>query len=78
MIKFVGPSYQLNARKADVQRLVNMHPVVTEAPGGKSFAYLDQTPGLTVFSAAVALGFLLQENGGFLLQESGGNLVLEA
>jgi hypothetical protein len=50
MIPFVGPSYQLNTRKADVQRTVNMYVVVKEAPSGKSITYLKSAPGLAVFS----------------------------
>lgn len=51
MSNFVGPSYQLNTRKADVQRVVNMLPVMNEVPGGKSAAYMKSVPGLEVFSA---------------------------
>jgi hypothetical protein len=79
-MKFVGPSYTLNARKADTQRTVNMHVVAHEVAGGKAVAYLDSTPGLTEFSARPApegLGYLLLEDGGFLLLESGGKIILE-
>jgi len=48
--RFVGGSYELNARKADVQRAVNLCPVVAEVAGAKSVAYLDSVPGLTTFS----------------------------
>ena len=54
MIPFVGPSYQLNTRKADVQRTVNMFVVRNEATGGKSAMYLESIPGLVVFSEPVA------------------------
>jgi hypothetical protein len=54
MIPFVGPSYQLNTRKADVQRTVNMFVIKTEVAGGKSAIYLESIPGLTVFSEPVA------------------------
>jgi hypothetical protein len=50
MIPFVGPSYQLNTRKADVQRTVNMFVVIRETPSGKSVLYLKSVPGLNVFS----------------------------
>lgn len=50
MIPFVGPSYQLNTRKADVQRTVNMFVVRNEVAGGKSQMYLESVPGLNVFS----------------------------
>lgn len=79
-LSFIGPSYHLNARKADVQRLVNMHVVVNEVAGGKNVAYLDSTPGLTLFSdvpAVEGLGYLLMEDGAFLLLESGGKIILE-
>ena len=77
MTSFVGPSYTLNARKADVQRAVNLMPVVNEVPGGKNVAYLDATPGLTVFSETVAIyAALLWTEGGYLLQQNGGKLLL--
>jgi hypothetical protein len=77
--KFVGPSYHINARKADVQRAVNVFPVVNEVAGGKSVAYLDSIPGLVSFSAANAIAdfYLLMEDGGALLQESTGFISLE-
>lgn len=77
-IQFVGGSYNINTRKADVQRAVNLFPVMNEVAGGKSIAYLDSVPGLTTFSTdTVVSGFLLLENGFYLLQESGGKLLLE-
>ena len=54
MIPFVGPSYQLNTRKADVQRTVNMFVVRNEVAGGKSQMYLESVPGLNIFSEPVA------------------------
>lgn len=78
MIRFVGPSYTLNTREADVQRAVNLFPVFNEAPGGKSVAYLDQIPGLQVFSApAVELSYLLLHQGGYVLLNDGGGLLLQ-
>lgn len=77
-IPFVGPSYYLNVRKADVQRAVNLFPVMNEVAGGKSVAYLDSVPGLTKFSIdTVVTGAILLESGFYLLQESGGKLLLE-
>jgi hypothetical protein len=74
MIKFVGPSYQLNTRKADHQRTVNMHLV----EGGKSHFFLDSTPGLTAFSTDIEPFFsLLLESGDYYLTEDGGKLLLE-
>jgi hypothetical protein len=51
-IPFVGPSYQLEDQKADVQRTINMMVTPNEVAGGKSAGYLDSVPGLTLFSAA--------------------------
>ena len=77
MTSFVGPSYSLNVRKADVQRVVNLMPVVNEVPGGKNVAYLDSTPGLTVFSDPTdEYAALLWTEGGYLLQENGGKILL--
>jgi len=50
MSGIVGPSYVLQNRDADVQRSVNLFPVVNEVQGARSVAYLDSVPGLTVFS----------------------------
>lgn len=50
MSLFVGPSYNLNTRKADVQRVVNMMPTPVEAAGGKSNSYLAPVPGMSEFS----------------------------
>ena len=75
---FIGPSYTLNARKADVQRTVNLFPVVREVAGTKSIAYLDSVPGLSVFSPYInPEGALLLEDGAYLLLESGGRILLE-
>lgn len=77
-IPFVGGSYELNVRKADVQRAVNLFPVMNEVPGGKSIAYLDSIPGLMAFSVDTKVtGAILLESGFYLLQESGGKLLLE-
>lgn len=77
-IPFVGPSYNINTRKADVQRSINLFAVFNEVPGGKSIAYLDSVPGLSPFSVDTSItGAILLENGFYLLQESGGKLLLE-
>lgn len=75
-MRFVGPSYALNHRKADAQRAVNLMPVPNEVLGGKSHAYLDSVPGLRVFSAN-DLALLLTETDGYMLTEDGGFILLE-
>ena len=76
MIPFVGGSYGLNVRRADVQRVVNMCPVSNEVPGGKAVAYLESIPGLVQFSASASSSFLLWETGGYLLNQNGTRIVL--
>lgn len=49
MIPFVGPSYNLTARKASVQRAVNLYLSGMEAQG-KSPVIMNSVPGLTLFS----------------------------
>lgn len=63
-VPFVGGSYPLRRKKADVQRSVNLMPTLMETPGGKPQLYLSQLdiqngktgyflkpiPGLGVFS----------------------------
>ena len=46
-VQFVGPSYQLDNRKADVQRTVNMYPQRVESGSGKAQFILKSVPGLT-------------------------------
>lgn len=50
MIPFVGPSYSLATRKADVQRSVNLYPVANEVIGGKTGSYMQSVAGLDLFS----------------------------
>jgi hypothetical protein len=80
MKKFIGGSYQLNTRRAEVQRTVNMVWKKPEGPGGKgNDGYLDSLPGLREFAASPGgTGFILLESGGYLLLESGGRIKLEA
>jgi hypothetical protein len=78
MPDFVGPSYRLQVRRADVQRSVNLMPVVSDSPGAKASVYLDSVPGLREFSPGVTeYGALLQENGAYVLKEDGGFIILE-
>jgi hypothetical protein len=67
-MSFVGPSYNLNTRGADVQRVVNMFPVVNEVKGGKNFAYLDAVPGLVRFSVRAGDAILLEDEGYLALE----------
>lgn len=50
MIPFVGGSYTLDVRKADVQRTVNMFPVASENAGSAEPTYLQSIPGVDLFS----------------------------
>lgn len=50
MFSFVGPSYTLAARTADIQRSVNLYPAPVESGSGKSAYMLQSVPGLTVFN----------------------------
>jgi hypothetical protein len=47
---FVGPSYDIKVRKADVQRSVNLMPTPVEAGNGKAGVFLKPVPGLVAFS----------------------------
>lgn len=53
MIPFVGPSYHLDTREADVQRTVNMYLVMNEVEGGRTPRHLKSVPGLVTFSPDV-------------------------
>ena len=56
MVPFVGQSYQLSNRKADVQRTVNMYLKRVESGTGKATYILDSVPGLAYFAGAVGDG----------------------
>lgn len=49
-IPFVGGSYSLDFRKADVQRAVNLYPSMIESGTGKAPAVLNSIPGMAVFA----------------------------
>jgi len=49
MTPFVGPSYNLALRKADIQRSVNLHLVGLETPGKAPFV-LQSVPGYTLYA----------------------------
>lgn len=55
-IPFVGPSYQLENRRADVQRAVNMYPVRVESGTGKSQFFLRSLHGYDEFASSTAIG----------------------
>lgn len=54
-VPFVGPSYNLANRKADVQRTVNMYPQKVESGSGKAQFILRSVPGLTERSNSTTL-----------------------
>lgn len=54
-VPFVGGSYPLRRKKADVQRSINLMPTPIESGSGKSGNYLQSIPGLTQFSDAPPL-----------------------
>lgn len=47
---FIGPSYRLDDRKADVQRSINLMPTQIESGSGKTDVFLEPIPGLRIFS----------------------------
>jgi hypothetical protein len=53
MIPFVGPSYTLATRAADVQRTVNLYPAPIESGSGKSAFMLQSVPGLEAVNEAL-------------------------
>lgn len=55
-IPFVGPSYDLAVKKADVQRSVNLMPTPIESGMGKAPMFLKPVPGLTQFSGVPDAG----------------------
>lgn len=56
MVPFVGPSYRLASRTADVQRTVNMRPVPIESGSGRSAFMLQSNPGLVQVVALAGVG----------------------
>src|SRR5205807_1310855 len=48
-LPFVGPSYSLALKKADIQRSINLHLVGLESPGKAPFI-LNSVPGYSVFA----------------------------
>jgi hypothetical protein len=51
VIPFVGGSYALDFRKADVQRAVNLYVSIIESGSGKAPAVLQSIPGLSLFAS---------------------------
>jgi hypothetical protein len=70
MIPFVGPSYSLDTRKADVQRSVNLFPVANEVAGGKTAAYLQSAPGLDLFATSDLALFTIDDVSGTSVNDS--------
>jgi hypothetical protein len=50
-IPFVGSTHELRAWNADVQRSVNVFPVLIESGTGKNVSMLKDIPGLTIFAS---------------------------
>ena len=50
-VPFVGPSYLLDTRTADVQRSVNLYPAPIESGSGKAAFMLKSIPGLVEFAS---------------------------
>ncbi len=49
-IPFVGPSYDMDARSFDVQRTINMYPIVSEVGTSKSTTALRKCQGLQLYT----------------------------
>ena len=50
IIPFVGSSYQMDARSFDVQRSINLYPLLSEMRDSKSVVALRSTPGLSEYA----------------------------
>ncbi len=55
-VPFVGPSYKLNTRRADVQRVVNLYVAPNESGSSKTPTMLKSIPGLVQFANAGSVG----------------------
>lgn len=51
-IPFIGPSYNVEAKSFDVQRSINLYPIISEVGNSKSVSALRKTPGLKLFATA--------------------------
>lgn len=51
-VPFVGSSYRMDARSFDVQRSINLYPLVSESNHSKSPTALRAAPGLELFATA--------------------------
>ncbi len=76
LIPFVGPTYNLQSRPADVQRTVNMVPKLIEPGTERERWAFSDVPGLSVFGNA--FGFILMETSGYVLNEVNGHIQLES
>ena len=52
VVPFVGPSYEMDARSFDVQRSINLYPLVSEVQTSKAITALRSTPGLSLYATA--------------------------
>lgn len=52
-VPFVGPSYDTEAKSFDVQRTINMYPIVSEVQNSKSISALRKTPGLQLYTTVI-------------------------
>lgn len=52
-VPFVGPSYTLANRKADVQRSVNLYLEQVESGSGKAQSILKSVPGLSTYQGTI-------------------------
>ena len=48
-IPIVGPSYQMDSRRFDVQRTINLYPLVSENENSKDIVALKKCPGTSVY-----------------------------
>lgn len=49
-IPIVGPSYQMDARSFDVQRTINLYPILSEVRDSKDVVALKKCPGMSIYT----------------------------
>jgi len=89
-IPIVGPSYDMDARSFDVQRTINLYPLMTEVEGSKSVSALTRTPGLSLFAMAGGgpvrgaisstsnRAFIVSGNGFYEIEENGTAVLIDS